>query len=91
MNKTEELLLIMYQLWYSTIATKAISASISLTGSSTALSAVNCKGVTLLSACTIVVNGGASMAVGPGLNIPCNSTSEIAVSGSGTLNYLILQ
>jgi len=91
MTKTAELLLITYQLWYSTIATTPVTATASLTGTLTALPDVACKAVTFLTACNVSANNGATIAIGPGLNFPCQNTNQLSVSGSGTLNYIILR
>jgi len=91
MTKTDELLLITYQLWYSTIATTPVTATASLSGTLTKLPDVPCKAVTFLTACNVSANNGDTIAIGAGLNFPCQNTNQLSVSGSGTLNYIILR
>ena len=67
------------------------AATASLTGTLTALPDVPCKAVTFLTACNVSANNGATIAIGPGLNFPCQNTNQLSVSGSGTLNYIILR
>jgi len=67
------------------------TATVSLTGTSTALSSFRCKAVLILSNCTFVTGNGDSLVLtNPPILLPCNNANEIFVSGSGTLNYLIL-
>lgn len=61
--------------------------SVSLTGTATPLPAFKCKAVELLATATLT-NNGVSVSYTGGL-LPCNDASEIVVSGSGTLTYII--
>jgi len=76
-------------LFRSSTSSGARSASVILTGTSTALPDYSCRGIMILNSCTLVVGNGTAVTF-PGGIIPCNNASEIFVSGSGTLNYLIL-
>lgn len=76
-------------LFRSSTSSGTRSASVNLTGVSTSLPDYACRGVMILNSCTLVTGSGTAITF-PGGTIPCNNTSEIFVSGSGTLNYLIL-
>lgn len=73
----------------STTANGSKTVSISLS-TATPLAAFKCKAVYLLSNCSFVTGGGDTIAITSPVLLPCNDASEIIVSGSGTLNYLIL-
>jgi hypothetical protein len=66
-----------------------------LTGSQVALAGGDTNGVILINstnaALSFVVNGGdvASLASGQGIELPVNNTSQITVSGSGSISYII--
>lgn len=67
------------------------STVVALTGTLTALPDFKCKAVILMSNCSFVTgNGNTIDLTTPPLTIPCNNASEILVSGSGNLSYLIL-
>jgi hypothetical protein len=67
------------------------TATLSLSGTLTPLLDYKCKAVILLSECNLATgNGDTIELLSPPLLLPCNNASEILVSGSGTLSYLIL-
>lgn len=76
-------------LFKSSTSSGSRSASVSLTGTSTALPPYACRGIMILNSCTLVTGDGTAITF-PGGVIPCTDASQIFVSGSGTLNYLIL-
>jgi hypothetical protein len=87
----EELLKSILGLFRSSSSDGSITATQSLTGTATALtSTVNCKAVILLSAVTVTTGGGTAVSLTSPLTLPCNYPSDILVSGSGTLSYIIL-
>lgn len=78
-------------LFHSSTSSGSITATQALTGTATALSStVNCKAVILLSAVTIRTGDGPAVSLTSPLTLPCNFPSDILVSGSGTLSYIIL-
>lgn len=87
----ENLIRSFLELGRSVSSSGSITATQSLSGTSTALSStVNCKAVILLSAVTITTGGGTAVSLTNPITIPCNKPSDIFVSGSGTLSYIIL-
>lgn len=64
---------------------------VALTGTLTALPDFKCKAVVLMSECSFVTGNGSTLTLtSPPLTIPCNNASEILVSGTGNLSYLML-
>ncbi len=84
----EELLKAIKDIFRNRTANGVVSGSYSLTGTPTGLPDFACKAVQLLSSCTVTLGGGASINY-PGGLLPCSNASDIRVSGSGTLTYLI--
>lgn len=79
------------ELFSSSTSSGSITATQSLSGTATALSSgVKCKAVILLSAVTITTGNGAAVSLTSPLTLPCDFPSDILVSGSGTLSYIIL-
>jgi hypothetical protein len=66
-----------------------------LTGSQVALAGGDTNGIILINstavALSFVVNGGdvASLLSGQGIELPVNNTSQVTVSGTGNLSYII--
>lgn len=73
----------------SSSAVGSITKTMTL-GSATPLVDRPCKAVILLNACSFFTGNGDTIAITSSLVLPCNNASEINVSGSGTLNYIIL-
>ncbi len=62
-----------------------------LTGTLTPLPDFKCKAIILMSECSFVTGNGSTLTLtSPPLTIPCNNASEILVSGTGNLSYLML-
>ena len=90
-TKLEQFTKSILDLFKSSTSSGSITATQSLSGTATALSSnVNCKAVILLSAVTITTGGGTNVSLTSPLTLPCNFPSDILVSGSGTLSYIIL-
>jgi len=64
------------------------SVTTSLTGTATALPAFKCKAVEFLGTVTLTLGGGDAVSYTGGV-VPCNDASEILVSGSGSVSYII--
>lgn len=78
-------------LFKSSTSCGSITATEVLTGSPLPLTkSVECKAVILLSNVTIRTGDGPEVSLTSPLTLPCNKPSDILVSGSGTLSYIIL-
>jgi hypothetical protein len=71
----------------STTGTAFIVGTYTLTATPTAVSSVQCKAIELLSTVTLTANG-VSISY-PGGILPCNNASEVLVSGSGSVSYIL--
>jgi hypothetical protein len=90
-TKLEQFLKSILDLFHSSTSSGSVTATQALSGVSIALtSTLNCKAVILLSAVTIRTGDGPAVSLTSPLTLPCNHPSDILVSGSGTLSYIIL-
>lgn len=72
----------------SKTANGTVSKTTSLSGTATALPDFKCKGVEFLGTVTLTLGGGDAISYSGGV-IPCNNASEILVSGTGSVSYII--
>lgn len=73
------------------VSSGTITSTQTLSGTLVPLSKqMKCKSVTFLSNVTISTGNGESIDLTSSLNVPCNYPSDILVSGSGTLSYIII-
>jgi hypothetical protein len=90
-TKLEQFLKSILDLFHSSTSSGSVTATETLTGTATALtSSIACKAVILLSAVTVRTGDGPAVSLTSPLTLPCNRPSDILVSGSGTLSYIIL-
>ena len=64
------------------------SVTVALSATVTPLASFKCKSVEFLGVVTLTLGGGSAVSY-PGGIIPCNDASEILVSGSGSVSYII--
>ena len=76
-------------LFRSTTASGFVTKTVTLSGTSTALPDFKCKAVEFLSTITIKCGSETSVTLTNGGAVPCNNASEISVSGSGDVGYII--
>lgn len=89
MTQLEYLITNLFNILVSVMGTRVTTAVTTLSGTATALPSFPCKSVTLLTSCSLTSGGGVPVTILPNTNIPCQDASQLLVSGSGTLNYLI--
>ncbi len=71
----------------STNGNAFVVGTYTLTATPTAVTTIQCKAIQLLSSVTLTANG-VSITY-PGGLLPCGNASEVLVSGSGTVSYII--
>lgn len=85
----ESFLKAILDLFRFTTASGAVSKTVSLSGTVTALPDFNCKAVEFLGTVTLTLGGGDAISYSGGVIPVGKNASEILVSGSGSVSYIM--
>lgn len=86
---SESFLRSILDLFRSTTASGFVTKTVTLSGTATALPDFKCKAIEFLATIDVTSGSGVAITFTNGGVLPCNNASEILVSGSGDVDYII--